>query len=282
MSDPIEVLPLSGALGAEVRGVDLAQLDDDACEAVHRAFLDHGIVFLRGQSLSREEQLAFARRFGSPEVHPIVDGMEAFPEVIRIAKPRGERSFFGTAWHTDNSFLPKPSSITFLYADTVPAFGGDTLFASMETAWAALSGPMRRFLAPLRAVHSGASAYDPGATGEAKYRGETAITYTYSDAIYEEAEHPVMRTHPETGRQSLYVNATFTQRIVGLAKRESDALLAMLCAHAARPEFTCRLRWEPGTLTLWDNRCVQHCAVDDYEDFERVMYRVTIEGGRPA
>jgi taurine dioxygenase len=160
--------------------------------------------------------------------------------------------------------------------------GGDTLFASMEKAWTTLSEPLRAFLAPLRAVHSASAAYDPRTTGDAKYKGETAITYTFSEAIYDEVEHPVMRTHPETGRVSLYVNAMFTQRLVGLEKHESDALLAMLYAHAARPEFLCRVRWEPGTLTMWDNRCVQHYAIDDYEDFERVMYRVTIEGSRPV
>ncbi len=279
----ISVVPLAGALGAEVRGVDVSRPQGDATfAALYRAFLDHGVVYLRDQPLPREAQLAFARHFGTPEVHPIVDGMAGNPEVIRIAKPPGERAFFGTAWHTDNSFLPKPSSITFLYADAVPPVGGDTLFASMERAWAALSEPMRRFLAPLRAVHSASSAYDPGVTGDAKYRGETAITYTLSDAVYAKAEHPVMRTHPETGRPSLYVNATFTQFVVGLARAESDALLAMLYDHAARPDFTCRLRWEPGTLAMWDNRCVQHYAVDDYERFERVMYRVTIEGEAPA
>jgi taurine dioxygenase len=141
---------------------------------------------------------------------------------------------------------------------------------------------MRRFLLPLRAVHSASDAYDPRTTGEAKYRGETAITYTYSDSIYDEIEHPVVRTHPETGRQSLYVNPMFTQRIVGLEAHESAALLSMLHAHATRPEFSCRLHWQPGTVAIWDNRTVQHYAIDDYQGFERVMYRVTIQGTRPT
>jgi len=130
-------------------------------------------------------------------------------------------------------------------------------------------------------VHSASSAYDPKTTGEAKYRGETAITYTFSDSIYDEVEHPVVRTHPETGRHSLYVNPMFTQRIVGLNADESKAILSLLYAHATRPEFTCRIRWEPGTVTLWDNRSVQHYAIDDYAEHERVMYRVTIAGDVP-
>jgi taurine dioxygenase len=283
MGNGIDVRPLSGALGAEVRGVDLSKpLEDAAFDAVHRAFLDHHVLVFRDQSLSREAELAFARRFGAPDVHPIANGMAEHPEVIRVTKPAGERAFFGTSWHTDNSFFAKPSAITILYGDTIPPVGGDTLFASMEKAWATLSEPLRAFLATLRAVHSASAAYDPRTTGDAKYKGETAITYTFSEAIYDEVEHPVMRTHPETGQPSLYVNAMFTQRLVGLEKHESDALLAMLYAHAVRPEFLCRVRWEPGTLTMWDNRCVQHYAIDDYEDFERVMYRVTIEGSRPV
>jgi taurine dioxygenase len=283
MGPGIDIRPLSGALGAEVRGVDLSKpLEDAAFGAVHRAFLDHHVLVFRDQSLSREAELAFAQRFGSPDVHPIANGMAEHPEVIQVTKPAGERAFFGTSWHTDNSFFAKPSAITILYGDTIPPVGGDTLFASMEKAWTTLSEPLRAFLAPLRAVHSASAAYDPRTSGDAKYKGETAITYTFSEAIYDEVEHPVMRTHPETGRVSLYVNAMFTQRLVGLEKHESDALLAMLYAHAARPEFLCRVRWEPGTLTMWDNRCVQLYAIDDYEDFERVMYRVTIEGSRPV
>ncbi len=280
---PIEVKPLAGALGAELRGVDLAAApDDEAVAEIRRALLRHGVVCLRDQKLSREAQLAFARRLGEPEVHPIANGMAEHPEIIRVLKPAGEAAYFGTSWHTDNSFFEKPSAMTVLYGERVPPQGGDTLFASMERALETLSEPMRRFLEPLRAVHSASRAYDPRTTGEAKYRGETAITYTYSDSIYEEVEHPVVRTHPETERRSLYVNPMFTQRIVGLAPHESEALLAMLHQHATRPEFTCRVRWQPGTLVIWDNRSVQHYAIDDYADFEREMYRVTLQGTRPV
>jgi len=275
--------PLAGSVGAEIAGVELSKpLDASTRDAVHAAFLEHGVVFFRDQKLSRDEQLQLARRFGEPEVHPIANGMDEHPELIRVRKPAGEDAFFGTSWHTDNSFFEKPSATTILYAESVPPFGGDTLYASMQAAYEALSEPLRAFLEPLEALHSAAAAYDPRTTGEGKYRGEAAITYTYSDSIYEEVEHPVVRSHPETGRRSLYVNPMFTQRIVGLARHESDALLAMLYAHSTRPEFSCRFRWEPGSVAMWDNRCVQHYAVNDYRDFERVMYRVTLEGTRPT
>jgi taurine dioxygenase len=243
--------------------------------------LERKVVVLRDQKLAPAEQLAWSRRLGEPEVHPIANGMPEHPEVIRVHKPAGERAFFGTSWHSDNSFFERPSALTILFGETVPSGGGDTLFASMERAWETLSPAMRAFLAPLRAVHSASSAYDPRTTGDAKYKGEAAITYTYSDSIYEEVEHPIARTHPETGRICLYVNPMFTQRIVGLNPEESAAILALLYAHATRPEFTCRVRWEPGTLTLWDNRAVQHYAIDDYAEDERVMYRVTVAGDRP-
>jgi len=279
----METRPLAGPLGAEIFGADLSTPQDEASVAGLRAeVLRYGVVALRDQKLTREAQLAFARQLGEPEVHPIANGMAEHPEIIRVLKPAGESAFFGTSWHSDNSFFERPSSFTVLYGERVPPQGGDTLYASMEGALATLSEPMRTFLAPLRAVHSAGRAYDPRTTGEAKYRGEAAITYTYSDSIYEEVEHPVVRTHPETGRRSLYVNPMFTQRIVGLAPHESEALLAMLYAHATRPELTCRVRWQPGTLTIWDNRLVQHYAIDDYADFERVMYRVTVKGERPV
>lgn len=283
MQQRIEVRPLSGALGAEVAGVDVSEaLDAESLAALRRAILDAGVVVLRDQKLSREAQLRFARQLGAPEVHPIANGMAEHPEIIRVRKPPGERAFFGTSWHTDNSFFEKPTSFTVLYGETIPPVGGDTVYASMELAWKTLSTPLQRFLEPLGAVHSASSAYDPRTTGTAKYEGKAAITYTLSDAIWQEVVHPVVRTHAETGRKSLYVNPMFTQRIVGLEKHESDAILAMLYAHQQRIEFQCRLRWQPGSLAIWDNRSVQHYAIDDYEGFEREMYRVTVQGEKPV
>ena len=281
--DAIQERPLSGVLGAEVEGVDLsAPLADDMFARVRESLLRNGVICLRDQKLSREGQIQFARRFGECDIHPIANAMEGHPEMIRVLKPAGEPAYFGTSWHSDNSFFEKPSAITILYAETVPPRGGDTLFASMEKAYETLSPPMKQFLAPLTAAHCAARGYDPRTTGEAKYRGETAISYRYSESIYDEVEHPVVRTHPETGRKSLYVNAMFTERIVGLEAHESQALLPMLYQHCTRPEFTCRVQWRPGTVTIWDNRSVQHYALDDYQQFERVLYRVTIRGTRPT
>jgi taurine dioxygenase len=281
-SPAIGVKSLAGAIGAEISGANLSKpLDVPTFEVIQQALLDRHVVVFRDQQLSRRDQLQFARYFGDPETHPIANGMEDHPEVIRVLKPAGEAAFFGTSWHSDNSFFEKPTAMTILYGEKVPEVGGDTVFASMERAWETLSAAMRAFLEPLVAVHSASNAYDPKTTGDAKYKGEAAITYTYSDSIYDEVEHPVVRTHPKSGRKSLFVNPMFTQRILGLNPNESKALLEMLFAHATRPDFTCRVSWKPGSVTVWDNRCVQHYAIDDYAEFERVMYRVTVSGDRP-
>jgi taurine dioxygenase len=283
LTDRLQVRPLAGALGAELSGVDVAKpMAPGTFAELRQTLLDFGVIYLRGQSLTREDQLDFARRLGKPDVHPIANGMAGHPEIIEVRKPAGEGAYFGTSWHTDNSFFACPSALTILYAERVPPVGGDTLFACMERAYETLSEPIRRLLAPLSAVHSAARAYDPRTTGEAKYRGERAISYTYSERVYEENVHPVVRTHPETGRKSLYVNPMFTERILGLLPAESDVLLAMLHAHATRPELTCRVAWQPGQLTIWDNRRVQHYAIDDYQQYERVLYRVTVQGTRPV
>lgn len=278
---PFDLRPVSGALGAEIRDVDLAQLDAAGFARVHQALHEHGVLFFRDQKLEPRDQVALARRFGTPDVHPIVEGMEGAPELVRVLKPAGESACFGTGWHSDNSFFERPTSLTLLYGVTIPPYGGDTLFASMEKAYLALSAPMRALLDPLRAVHSASRAYDPALTGWEKYRGEAPLHYRYSDAVNAEVEHPVVRVHPDTGRRSLYVNAMFTQRIIGLEPRESEVLLGFLYAHVSRPDLSCRFRWKPGSLAIWDNRSLQHYAMDDYQRFERVMHRVTVQGERP-
>lgn len=277
----IQVRPLSGALGAEIGGVDLARLDDTIFGEINRALVDYGVLCFREQTLTHAAQIAFGRRFGELDIHPIVQGTDELPELLRVWKPAGESASFGTGWHTDNTFFERPSKATVLYGVTVPPYGGDTLFASMEQAYEALSPTMRDFLGGLRAVHSASRAYDPRVTGEAKYRGEAPLKYKYSEAVTAEVEHPLIRTHPESGRKCLFVNPMFTIRVVGLTARESDALLKMLFEHAVQPDFTCRVRWQVNTLTMWDNRCVQHYAMDDYRPFERLMYRVTVQGDRP-
>lgn len=277
------IRPLSGALGAEIDGVDLsATLADEAFGAIRQAFLDYGIIAIRNQDLSHEAQIAFASRFGKADIHPIVNGMEQFPELVRVPKPAGASASFGVGWHSDNSFFAHPSLGTVLYGVTIPPYGGDTLYASMDKAYAALSAPLQALLEGLQAVHSAAHAYDPAITGSEKYEGKAPISYRYSAAVKEENIHPVIRTHPETGRKCIYVNQMFTQRILGMNTMESDALLRFLYDHCALPEFSCRLRWAPGTVAVWDNRAVQHYAIDDYQQFERLMFRVTITGDRPV
>lgn len=280
---PFSIRGLSGALGAEIRGLDCTRpLSGRERDALLEAFHRYGVLCLRDQKLTHDSHLALAKLFGEPDVHPIAKGLPEHPEIIRVLKPAGEHAFFGTSWHTDNSFFERPSSVTILYGEQVPPVGGDTVYASMERAWAQLSPPLQRFLEPLSAIHSAREAYDPKTTGTAKYEGKTAIQYVFSDAIYEEVEHPVVRTHPVTGRKSLYVNEMFTDRIVGLSRPESDGLLRMLYDVSTRPELTCRVRWEPGTVTIWDNRWLQHYAIDDYADYDRLMYRITIAGERPS
>ncbi len=277
----LEVRPLAGALGAEVVGVDLRKLDPGDEAALQAAFLEYHVLAIRDQALTRGEQLAFARSFGEPEVHPIVDGTSAHPDVIRVHKPAGESASFGVGWHTDNSFFEAPSGATVLYGEVIPTSGGDTLYANMEEVWATLSEPLRSRLGAMRAVHSASRAYDPALVGSEKYEGTASLTYRYSEAVTAEVVHPIARQHPETGRTSLYVNPMFTQRIEGLSQAESDAILGFLFSHAAEPDHTCRVRWQPGTVTLWDNRCVWHYAMDDYRDHERLMYRVTLAGEVP-
>ena len=283
MTAELQIRGLSGALGAEIRGLDLSRpLSEGDQKTFLDAFYRYGVLCIRDQKMSHESQIALANLFGTPDVHPIAKGLEQYPEIIRVLKPAGEQAFFGTSWHTDNSFFERPSSVTILYGEKVPAVGGDTVYASMERAWEMLSEPLQRLLEPMRALHSARTAYDPKTTGESKYNGQAAIQYTYSDAIYDEIDHPIVRTHPVTGRKSLYVNPMFTQRIVGLSKPESEGLLRMLYDLCTRPELTCRLRWENGTIAIWDNRWLQHYAIDDYAEFERLMYRVTITGERPV
>jgi taurine dioxygenase len=277
----IAVHPLSGHLGAEVRGADLAKLDDQSFAELHQAFLDHAVLVFRDQRLEHADQIAFGRRFGELDVHPIAVGMEEHPEIIRVWKPAGERASFGTSWHTDNTFFECPSRASILYGVTVPPYGGDTLWASTEAAYQALSTGMKKIVDDLGAVHSASRAYNPAVTGEAKYGGDAAIQYRHSDVIGEEVEHPVVRTHPETGRKGLFVNPMFTLRIAELAVRESRVILDFLNDHIAKPEFSFRLQWQPGTVAIWDNRCTQHYALDDYAGFDRLMYRVTVQGDRP-
>jgi taurine dioxygenase len=272
----IQVRPIAGALGAEIEGVDAARsLPDEIIAEIRRAFLDHLVIFLRSQKLTPQAQLAFARRFGEPMEYPQLKGLPECPLITPVVKLEHERVNFGGIWHSDTTYLERPPMASMLYAIEIPPYGGDTLFANQYLAYEALSDGYRKMLDGLIGVSSSLKA-DASRTREDRLR---AAGVEHKALI---AEHPVVRTHPETGRKALYVNVGHTTHFVGLTEDESRPLLDFLFQHQVRPEFTCRFRWEPGSLAFWDNRCTQHNPVNDYQGFRRVMHRVTLAGDKPV
>jgi taurine dioxygenase len=273
----LEVRRIAGAIGAEIHGVDLSrELDDDIVAAIRRVWLEHLVVFFRDQELPPDRFLALARRFGEPVEYPFVKGIDGFPEIIPVVKLPHETVNFGGIWHSDTAYLERPPMATMLIAREVPPHGGDTLFANQYLAYETLSDGMRRLLDGLVAVNSSAKA-DVTRTREDRLR-EAKRADAREEYV---AEHPAVRTHPETGRRALYVNFAHTDRFAGMTADESAPILGFLFAHQVRPEFTCRFRWTKGALTLWDNRCVQHYPINDYQGKRREMNRVTAEGDRP-
>lgn len=273
----IEVVPLGGALGAEVRGVDLAHdLDDDTVAAIRRAWLDHLVVFFRDQVLDAGAFMAFARTIGTPVEYPFVQGLDGYPEIIAVTKLPHETVNFGGVWHSDTTYLERPPMATTLVAREVPPVGGDTLFANLYAAHDALSPALRDVLGGLRAVNTSTMA-DVSKTREDRIRDHGA-----AEPRDFAAEHPVVRIHPETGRRALYVNPAHTERFVGMTVEESRPLLEHLYSVAVRPEHTVRFRWEVGSLALWDNRCAWHNPVNDYHGWTRTMHRITLAGDVPV
>lgn len=278
MADRPDIRPLSPVLGAEIRGVDLrGALSDAAVREIRDIWLDRAVVFFRGQDLSPQDLVRVARRFGEVVEYPFVKGLDEAPEVIPVVKLEHERVNFGGVWHTDTAYLERPPMATMLVAREIPPVGGDTMFSSGAAAWDALSSGMKALLRPLRAVNSSAKA-DASKTREDRRRdsGRDDARPAY------EALHPVARTHPETGRLALYVNAGHTSRFEGMTEEESAPLLDYLFRHQVRPEFTCRFRWEPGSVAFWDNRQALHHPLNDYHGHRRVMHRVTLAGDVPA
>jgi len=272
----IEVRPLAGAIGAEITGVDLARdLDAEATETLRRIWLEHCVVFFRDQRLSSEQFLRVAASFGEPVEYPFVKGIEGFPVITPVVKLEQERVNFGGLWHSDTTYLEEPPMATMLLAREVPPVGGDTLFANMIEAYETLSPGLRRVLDGLTVVNSSAKA-DVTRTREDRIRD--AGKEARSEYV---AEHPAVRTHPETGRKALYVNGGHTVRFKEWTVEESSRLLEYLYHHQQRPEFTCRFRWEPGSLAFWDNRSAQHNPINDYHGYRRVMHRITLKGDKP-
>jgi taurine dioxygenase len=271
----IEARRIAGALGAEITGVDLSvPLPENLVREIRKAFLDHLVIFFRDQNLNEEQYMAFAARFGEPVEYPFVKGLAGFPKIIEVKKLEHERVAFGGIWHTDTAYLERPPMASMLLAREVPPFGGDTLFANMYLAYEGLSDGLKKLLSTLKAVNSSTKA-DASMTREdaAKSSGKNSKIYS--------AEHPVVRTHPETGRKALYVNSGHTVRFVGWTEEESAPLLRFLFDWQTRPEFTCRFSWQPGSIALWDNRCAQHNPVNDYHGYRRLMHRITLAGDVP-
>jgi taurine dioxygenase len=276
-AQPIEVKPIAGAIGAEIGGVDLARdLDADTVAVIRRAWLDHLVVFFRGENLAPERFLALAQLFGEPVEYPFVKGMEGFPVITPVVKLENETVNFGGLWHSDTAYLERPPMGTMLLARELPPYGGDTLFANMYLAYETLSPGMKRLLDGLVAINSSAKA-DVTRTREDRLR-DGAKAGAKTEYM---AEHPVVRTHPETGRKALYVNGGHTVRFKDMTEEESAPILRFLFRHQVRPEFTCRFRWEVGSIALWDNRCAQHNPINDYHGFRRVMHRITLAGDAP-
>lgn len=276
--DRITVAPVAGSLGAEIGGVDLAaDLDEATVAEIHRAFLEHHVLFFRDQRLEPETLEVFGRRFGELDTHPFVEGMPDHPEVIEIVTEPDDEINFGGGWHTDVTFLEEPDLGSILYAVEVPPYGGDTLFANQHLAYETLPDDLEARVEELVALHSAGPQY---AEGGYSTRSRSMRTRG-SDAAGAVVRHPVVRTHPETGRKGLYVNRAFTIGIEGMADDEAAALLKRLFVHATREPFTCRFRWQPGSVAMWDNRSVQHFALHDYRGHRRRMQRITIRGDRP-
>ena len=274
--DMIQVAPVAGAIGAEISGVDLSgAVSDAAVREIRAAWLEYVVVFFRDQPVSLDAFLAFARMLGEPIEYPFVKGLDGYPQIIAVSKLPTETVNFGGIWHSDTVYLDRPPSGTMLVARQIPPVGGDTMFANMYAAYDALSPALQDLLAPLRGVNSSAMA-DVSKTREDRIResGEVA------PKVFE-SEHPVVRTHPETGRKALYVNVAHTARFAGMTEDESRPLLQFLFAHCVRPEFTCRFRWEIGSIALWDNRCAMHNPINDYDGHTRTMHRITLAGDTP-
>src|SRR5512143_2573134 len=253
----ITVTPIAGSLGAEVRGVDLRTMDNQAWAAVHQAFLDYKVIAIRGQDLGPQDVMDVGARFGEPNHYPFVKGLDVFPFLFDVIKEPSEKRNFGGGWHSDTTYMKAPPMATLLYALETPSKGGDTLYCDMVAAYESLTPRMKEMLGSLNGVF-----------GAMKVTaGETADTY--------EAVHPIVRTVEETGQKAIYCSKVHTTHFEGMTYDESRPLIDWLVGHATRPEFTCRVHWEPGTLTVWDNRRVMHNAINDYHGMRRHMRRLT-------
>jgi len=273
----MKVKALSPALGAEVFGIDLSlPLDDVMIDDLRALWLEYQIIVIRSQNLTPTKQLAFAKALGEPDIYPFLTGLEGFPMITEVLKKEDEKVNFGGVWHSDTTYQKCPPMATLLYAKELPPLGGDTLFANQYAAFANLSAPLRNVLEKLRAVNAA---------------GKKRVASTRSERLKDSASgvnpddlagiHPVVRTHPETGRKALFVNAAHTINFEGWSAEESQGLLEYLFKHQISPEFQCRLSWQVGDVAFWDNRCVQHYPLNDYHGHRRLLHRITLKGDTP-
>ncbi|TVS13061.1 MAG: TauD/TfdA family dioxygenase [Gammaproteobacteria bacterium] len=275
MTSRIAVQNYSGLCGAEVSGVDLAAASDSEFEQVLAAFRDHGVLFFRDQHLSPEQHIALAERFGPIDINRFFPADGQYPEIAEVKKDPGQTTNIGGGWHTDHSYDAVPAMGSILVARELPETGGDTLFASMYAAYEGLSPGLKRTLEGMRAVHSNHHVF--GAAGVYKQEGDAGALFR-NESLTSEATHPVVITHPLSGRKALYVNPGFTIRFEDWTPEESAALLTHLYRHATRPEYTCRFRWSEGAVAIWDNRCTWHYALNDYHGQRRLLHRITVAG----
>ena len=270
--DTMTIEKLTPIIGAEIDGIDLSQpLGNRQIDELHRALAENLVIFFRDQHLSEDQHLAFGRLFGELHIHPAAPSVAGKPELMIIHADKDSPRANGEGWHSDVSCDTAPPMGSILYIRKCPPHGGDTLFASMYAAYDALSDRMKTYLDGLTAEHSGDH-----------YRGQYANYGIADKAEYPRAEHPVVRTHPVTGKKALYVNKGFTRRIIGIPLDESEGILDYLYEHMANPLFQCRFRWQENSIAFWDNRCVQHHAMWDYWPHTRSGNRVTVRGDRPV
>jgi taurine dioxygenase len=276
----MKITPLSGALGAEITGIDLMRASDSDFERLEQAFLDYLVLCIRDQQLTPTDLLSLTNRLGGTGETPYLTGLSDHPDVVPVVKEADEKSphTFGAGWHTDFTFQQRPPSRTILYAIETPPVGGDTLYCNLYKSYEALSEGMKAALANINAVHSATRSYGPAATLRNHME---AMTITNDDKEPELMVHPVIRRHPGTGKPVLWVNPTYTIRFEEMTEAESTPLLNYLNNLAVSPSFCCRVNWRPGTLTMWDNRCTQHCATSDYRGHRREMWRTTVAGDIP-
>lgn len=275
--ETIKVRKIAGALGAEIEGVRLADpLSRDTVAEIRQALLDHLVIFFRDQNLTPAQYMTFARYFGEPVEYPMLSGIEGYPEIIQVEKLEHERVNFGGLWHADTIYLDRPPMGSMLLARELPPVGGDTLFANQYLAYDALSGGMKELLDGLVAVNQSAKA---AATRTRVNR--IADSPNESGPQDFASEHPVVRTHPETGRKALYVNTAHSVRFTEMTEEESAPMLEFLFQHQIKPEFTCRFTWQSDSLAFWDNRAAQHNPINDYHGHRRIMHRISLGGDDP-